>query len=525
MNKMTTARLLAALWITVLTIVSCQKDAKTNQNSSSVLPDNKWANAEINAFIFKAISEKKQVFDWSDASDEMLWSALNNSDNLLAVGFKPAEANNEDAAKQNATNSPNWKAAKNAVVQLILENEKRANPTLDFSKFEMGSDFDELNAFYIRVTSFETVVKLRQSQLVRYIYPSGNGDNGYKPIAGFTAPNFYTEITPGAKRPWSYSYSKIPAAWSRARGLGVGVMVIDAGVSNDQVMLQQSNFASGESSYNRTIELISTYPAELNFWGTSVIRYEQSPYSDCGHGTAMAGIVASPRNNSGASVGVAYNCNLVSCRATDDVQIEDSKEELGVAKAITTAKNRTDIRIVSMSVGSLIARNVIGDAIIAFHNAGKLAFCAAGSSSIYTAPIASFFQIVVYPASMSQANAVTGVAVTDVTDEYKRCRICHTGSKVDFTAVMENDKNNGVTTDFTNVLTLPVKELHPTQVGGSSAATATVAGIAALVWGRDLNQTRQQVLNRLKNNSQFSASNLSSDFGHGVINADAATNF
>ncbi|NRA51551.1 MAG: protease, partial [Phaeodactylibacter sp.] len=55
----------------------------------------------------------------------------------------------------------------------------------------------------------------------------------------------------------------------------------------------------------------------------------------------------------------------------------------------------------------------------------------------------------------------------------------------------------------------------------SSAATATTAGIAALVWATNPNQSRNQVLQRLKNaSSNYPA--RSSNFGWGTINAAQA---
>ena len=54
--------------------------------------------------------------------------------------------------------------------------------------------------------------------------------------------------------------------------------------------------------------------------------------------------------------------------------------------------------------------------------------------------------------------------------------------------------------------------------GGSSVATATTAGIAALVWSKYPSWTRTQVLNRLKQSSEFYPSRNSS-FGYGNIDA------
>jgi len=72
-----------------------------------------------------------------------------------------------------------------------------------------------------------------------------------------------------------------------------------------------------------------------------------------------------------------------------------------------------------------------------------------------------------------------------------------------------------------NSISLATSTNTPKYVGGSSAATATTAGIAALVWATNSNMSRSQVLNRLKQASDFYPSR-SSSFGYGNINADAA---
>ena len=54
--------------------------------------------------------------------------------------------------------------------------------------------------------------------------------------------------------------------------------------------------------------------------------------------------------------------------------------------------------------------------------------------------------------------------------------------------------------------------------GGSSVATATTAGIAALVWSKHPTWSRAQVLTKLKQSSEFYP-NKNSSFGYGNIDA------
>ncbi|MFT6354595.1 MAG: hypothetical protein ACJAXD_001585 [Cryomorphaceae bacterium] len=97
-----------------------------------------------------------------------------------------------------------------------------------------------------------------------------------------------------------------------------------------------------------------------------------------------------------------------------------------------------------------------------------------------------------------------------------KCSTCHSGSQVDFVVTME-DRNNSNRTP----LTLADSGNDPNYTGGSSVATATAAGIAALVWSNDLTQTREDVLEALKNASSFYPARDGS-FGWGKINARTA---
>jgi len=224
----------------------------------------------------------------------------------------------------------------------------------------------------------------------------------------------------------------------------------------------------------------------------------------------MAGACGAPRGTDGNVCGVAYNCNLVTCRAAADVFLDESRESKGVADAFTNAANRTDVKIISMSMGRITSSSQIRDAVLFAYGKGKLIFCAAGTSFGWTSGWAG----VIFPASMTELNAVTGVrdnsSITTCTD-------CHSGSETDFTIVMERF------TDYRKPLTLAMSGDVPSTIGGSSVATATAAGIAALVYSKFPTYTRDQVINKLiQTSANYPTRNAS--LGWGNLNADAATN-
>ncbi|MCW5917986.1 MAG: S8/S53 family peptidase, partial [Ferruginibacter sp.] len=316
----------------------------------------------------------------------------------------------------------------------------------------------------------------------------------------------YSVIAPGSKQSWNYAYQNIPSAWTKSTGAGIKIFVIDTGVEFDQENLGTA-FNQGYSS-GRSLERIVTYPRATIFG----IPYGpvETPDDGCGHGTCMAGAVAAPRGVDGASCGVAYNCNLVTCRGAEDVFLDGSREVKGTSDGFTNAGNRSDVKIISMSMGRITSSSQLRDAIRFAYGKGKLIFCAAGTSFSWTA---GWFGVI-FPASMTEVNAVTGVRDNSFNTA---CTTCHEGSQTDFTVVMER------ASDSRHPLTLAAFGNTPSTVGGSSVATATTAGIAALVWSRYPAYNRDQILNKLiVNATNYPVKN--SLFGWGNIDAGLATN-
>jgi subtilisin family serine protease len=222
----------------------------------------------------------------------------------------------------------------------------------------------------------------------------------------------------------------------------------------------------------------------------------------------MAGIISAPRGYGGSAVGVAYQCDLMAIRGTGDVLINSSREKSGVRDALVLAANRSSVKVISMSIGNIFWSSTVADGVYYAYNRGKMMMAAAGTSTWFTSWVG-----VIFPARMNQTLAITGIKDAPT---YQKCNTCHSGSKVDFVSVMQRQYNNDRTT-----LTLAMSGNQPAYVGGSSAATATMAGIAALVWAKNPSYSRNTVLQKLKNASQFYPSR-NSQFGWGLVNAQVA---
>lgn len=512
MNKNLTI-LLAILFL----FNACRKNK--SDATSEILPPDVLAKEQLNTIIQKEI-ETKGEFNWSNQPAQIIWSAGQQSDHIYAIGYQPAgEVNVGSRLHQINIREAKWQNVKQSILQIVFEEEAKLNPSLTKEVLEIWPE-NVLPVIDVQIKNFATIQRLQKTGLIRYIEPMG-----YEPVkeeqvfaesssgcgSNVADPNLvngvhYTNIAGNTKQSWNYGYHNIPSAWTKSTGAGVKIFIIDTGTSPDQDNLG-SSFNQGSSS-GRTIEKIVTLPRST-FLGIPTGPVE-TPADGCGHGTSMAGAAAAPRGTDGAAVGVAYNSNLVNCRAATDVLIDESRENKGVADAFVNAANRADVKIISMSMGRITSSSQIADAIRYANGKGKLMFIAGGTSFSWTA---GWFGVT-FPATMNEVQAVTGVRENT---NFTNCTECHKGSQIDFVVVMER------AADGIKPITLAMSGNDPSTVGGSSVATATTAGIAALVWSRYPSFTTAQLLAKLQQSSSRWPSK-SSEYGWGTINADAATN-
>lgn len=463
--------------------------------------------AQINAEIDKKTMIGED-FRWKNASSHLLWSAIAQGNFLVSIGF------GNNAADFDRSKSANQAKIQDELLQTIIQYEDQP-----MDKILVSAD-RYLTQLNVVIHNQETIIALRKSPFIRYIEPgdyryvalknnanraaaaassSGSSGCGYDIEALSTAD--YTTVTPNAKAPWTFYQHNIPTAWNYSTGRGVTIGIVDTGVSPYQTLLG-TNFNNGDSA-GRTIQKFGVYVDSIWPWSTTT----DGPNDQCGHGTSMASVATAPRNNRGMPVGVAYNANLVTYRAASNVVLDGYQEQEGVKKAFTALGNNTSVKIISMSMGYVFSVGKIEDAIKYAYSKGKLIFCAAGTSTSFTT-----FVGVIFPAWMPETVAVTGVKEGAAP---QKCDVCHSGSKVDFTVVMQRAGSGN---------SVPVNSYYDNQtnyVGGSSVATATTAGIAALVWSKNTTWTRDQVLAKMRQSGSFYP-NRNAELGYGNVNAAAA---
>jgi serine protease len=509
MNKICTIALLATILF-----FGCKKDQLNTPDLSSQ-PD-PLSTTEMNEHLRKSI-ETNGVFHWSTVDANFNWSAGMRSDSIFSIGYQPAGTTDLNS-KIHSINieDQTWKTVRTDILEMILEGEKENQAASTIEDLLPHGMPKVLPTMAVRITNKNTIEKLMEMSEIRYVEPmgysipsmspnqvsvrSGSGCDGTPSYNLNTAD--YSTIAPNVKQSWNHNSSDVAGAWSTSTGDGVTICVIDSGASDDQENLG-SAFNSGYST-GRTVTRLSTLYSGWWWW-----RSLQPPHDQCGHGTSMCGFATAPRGSDGNAVGVAYNSDLISIRAVEDVVINTSDEKSGVKNALIIAGNNAGVKVISMSIGTPFWSGTVADGIYFAHNKGKLIVAAAGTSLSWTS-----WWGVIFPANMSQTVAVTGVK--DGEGSMAKCDECHSGSEVDFVMVMQRASNN-----TRNALTLTLDTNQPKYVGGSSAATASVAGIAALVWSNHPSSSRADIFNAMKWNSSFYP-NESSNLGWGIIDAKDA---
>ncbi|CAM3709488.1 S8 family serine peptidase [Flavobacterium gelidilacus] len=491
------------LVFSLFVVASCTNDANIEVEKSTINFDKDPLSTKL---INESINESVKAtgkFYWKNASLQMLWSATQHGNKLVTIGFGTG-ANDFDKTK-----SPKSNQIETELLNLIANSEKT-----EIEKILVYKD-EFLNLIDVVINEPETLELLRRNPNTRYIEPADykyfqfeSENNAYRSSSsggsgcGFDTATLsvadYTTVTPNAKAPWTFYKHNIPSAWSYSSGAGITVGVIDTGISPNQTLMG-SSFNNGLSS-GRSIQKYGTYVDSIWPWSSST----DGPNDQCGHGTSMASTVAAPRNNTGMPVGVAYNANLITYRAASNVVLDGYHEQKGVQNAFTGLGNNSNVKIISMSMGHIFSVGRIEDGVRYAYARGKLIFCAGGTSTSFTT-----FVGVIFPAWMSETVAVTGLKDTT---NYQKCDVCHSGSEIDFTVVMERSSTGN---------TSPVLSYYTNQsnyVGGSSVATATTAGIAALVWSKHPTWTRDQVFTKMKQSAAYYP-NKNSQFGYGNVNA------
>ena len=234
-------------------------------------------------------------------------------------------------------------------------------------------------------------------------------------------------------------------------------------------------------------------------YGPNFAAVTQS-FDDHGHGTNVAGIIASRANLTGV-IGVAPEATVYAVKV---LAANGSGAWSWVAAGIDWAVNN-DMDVINMSLSGVTGSMALADAVAAAQAAGVLVVSAAGNSGCCNT--------VGYPARYAGSMAVGAVDVNDVVASFSS-----TGPEVDVTAP-------GVAVRAP-VPTGGCELCHPSGyrlLSGTSMATPHVAGVAALLMSRG--REAWEAWNLITNTARdLGAPGFDPTYGHGRVDALAAVN-
>jgi len=487
-----------------LILFSCgkeQSESRTGFPKDKAIPKLEANNYEAQQIVQQKIQNwlnNGTTWKWSDLTNEELFAAIELSDGEFAVGLK-LQGESDSLPIQDLSKRREWENLREEILESLEDT-----LTVEMGREVRRDDFVFEIDLHLPIISFNSkspalVAWLLGCENIRYIEPLNDivewqaerTDSGCTPNYNAVQSSDYTTTGTSAKISWHWYYHNVPQVWGIRQGMGIGVGVIDAGVSSNQYLLFQQ-FNSGYSNVGRTHET------------THTLGY--SPYTSCNHGNAMAGLIAAPWSNYGNAIGGAHKASLYTVRAADDVYLNTSTERLAVKNAYVYLANKSAVKIISMSMGTPFYSSVLLDAVTYANSMGKLLFAAAGTSTYITSGLG-----VIYPAAFAECQAITGV-----NDQDNTCQTCHDGPQVDFTIVMERSWDS-------NRKAVGINQYNdwPQYIGGSSAATASAAAIAAIVWSTKPTLSKFQVLWILRYTAQFPIL-PDSEHGYGRMNALSA---
>ncbi len=291
---------------------------------------------------------------------------------------------------------------------------------------------------------------------------------------------------------WHLDQIGMPEAWTRNRGAGAVVAVIDTGVAY-----------RNEGGFQQAPDLGQTRFVE----GYDFVRNDPHPDDEHGHGTHVSGTVAQSTHNGVGVAGVAPEATIMPLKVLD---AHGRGGWGGIAAAIRYAADH-GAHVINMSLGGGMPSRAVQRAIDYAHGKGVLVIAAAGNSSRGR---------VEYPARPDHVLSVGAVRFDRELTFYSNY-----GDGLDVVAPggdLRVDQNQDGMPD--GVVQNTLVNGDPTRFDylawqGTSMATPHVAGVAALLYSAGVHDpdAREQML-------KDSAEDLGDarKFGAGLIQASSA---
>lgn len=358
------------------------------------------------------IMHSQDVFNWNDANDLMIWSALVQSDSLAIVGYQPTVPKPEDRNWETRDiNSDDWENARLSIIHKInswAEENLSAKDGRDrqivmeripfspfmivrLSDYSLISEIRKMPEFAnieVGTYSLESEYKIGESAC------SGDGeDEATEQVIDYDHDGDPSTAPYGVS--WHTVSNKVMDVWEQGSNQGdnIKIALMDTGLDFDNPQFANDVWVSGGSTGRAPIEYKGFHTSQIlggtNFDSlvddinnSEVNLVFDGVYDDCGHGTSMSATLAGPHTTNGRTGGIAPRADLVSYRVTNDVLLDELEEKIGIYLGLFDVASDPEVKVISMSLGKLFHSDLIAEAVRAVVREDKLMFCAAGTSSL-----------------------------------------------------------------------------------------------------------------------------------------------
>lgn len=347
-----------------------------------------------------------------------------------------------------------------------FQNPQRKSQINQYLKAINGSLLNELNRVYIfRSSTFTTKELLRYFQGIsgviyaepHYLYLQNQ----------FDLPNdfLYTE-----KYQWNLPIIETEAGWNISRGnKKVKIAVVDTGVDLNHPDLK-----------GRLLK------------GYNVLKKNNHPNDENGHGTHVAGIIASETNNQEGTAGVTWYNKIMPVKVMNK---EGYGTSFDIAKGIVWATDH-GADVINLSLGNYQPSAVMQEAIQYAFDKNVVLVAAAGNDSTSQPS---------YPSAFPEV-----LSVSAVNPDGSRADFSNYGDYIDVTAPGVSIPS----TYFKN---------RYASLSGTSMASPHVAGLVGLILSINPRLSNQQVMNIIRSSAiDIGDKGVDNDFGHGIIDIKKA---
>ena len=330
-------------------------------------------------------------------------------------------------------------------------------------------------------------LRLAQDPAVLSVEPDSTGSVQFTP----NDPSYLTDPSFGLGQ-WGIRKAHVDQAWDVVRGSpSIIVAVIDTGIDAGHpdlldVALPGIAFLTAPDP---------TCPAG-------------SQIDDNGHGTHVAGVIAANGNNGIGIAGVAFGVKILPIKALD---CQGAGLMSDVASGVTWATDH-GARIINISLGSSAAQTTLQDAIRYATGRNVLVVASAGNCGLLSSRCTTLNEPQ-YPGAYPE---VLAVGATDENDGH--ASFSNVGAYVGISA--PGVRIYSTTPTYPTMLSRTFGVTGYASFSGTSQASAFVAGIAALILGREPGLSVAQLIDRLRSTADDLGS-LGTDavFGAGRVNA------